>query len=80
MRRRTKLLTLALRLLSAGTLCAQGAVATAPSDYLYLWSGSADSTQPDFLAVIDARAGTKDYGRLLTTLPRSARSSATSPA
>jgi hypothetical protein len=68
MRRRTILLALALCTLTAGTLRAQNAMATASSDYLYLWSGSADSTQPDFLAVIDARAGTKDYGRLVSTL------------
>jgi hypothetical protein len=69
MRRRTELLTLALCVLAASSLRAQNAVAKAASDYLYLWSGSADSTQPDFLAVIDARAGTKDYGRLVATLP-----------
>jgi hypothetical protein len=39
------------------------------SEYLYLWTGSADSTQPDFLAVIDARAGTAGYGKLVTTVP-----------
>ena len=69
MRRRTELLALALCVLAAGTLRAQNAMAKRSSDYLYLWSGSADSTQPDFLAVIDARAGTKGYGRLVATLP-----------
>ncbi len=38
------------------------------SDYLYLWTGSADSTAPDFLAVLDVRADTGRYGALVTTL------------
>lgn len=38
-------------------------------DYLYLWTASADSTQPDFLAVLDVTAGdTGRYGELVTTL------------
>jgi hypothetical protein len=36
------------------------------SDYLYLWTASADSTQPDFLAVMDARAGTP-HGAVFST-------------
>jgi hypothetical protein len=39
------------------------------SDYLYLWTGSADSTAPDFLAVLDVRPDTGRYGALVTTLP-----------
>jgi hypothetical protein len=39
------------------------------ADYLYLWTGSADSTQPDFLAVLDVTADSARYGRLVTTLP-----------
>ncbi len=44
---------------------------TASSDYLYVWSGSIDSSGPDFLAVFDVRdAGTGDrYGALVATLP-----------
>jgi hypothetical protein len=38
------------------------------SDLLYLWTASADSTQPDFLAVVDARPEAKTYGRVITTL------------
>lgn len=34
-------------------------------EYLYLWTASADSTQPDFLAVLDV----SDSVRLVTTLP-----------
>ena len=41
----------------------------ASSDYLYLWSGSADSTQPDFLAVLDVRPAAKGYGKLVATVP-----------
>jgi hypothetical protein len=46
--------------------------ATAARDYLYLWTASADTTQPDFLAVVDVTAADNDtarYGRLVTTLP-----------
>ena len=45
------------------------AQAKASSDYLYVWTGSADSTQPDFLAVFDARPTSATYGRLITTVP-----------
>src|SRR5919112_5671134 len=41
----------------------------ASSDFLYLWSGSADSTQPDFLAVLDARPAANGYGRIVATVP-----------
>ena len=37
--------------------------------YLYLWTGSADSTQPDFLAVLEVTEDSARYGRLVTTLP-----------
>jgi hypothetical protein len=53
-------------LLAASALHAQTAK---PSEYLYLWTGSADSTKPDFLAVLDARAASPSYGRLLATVP-----------
>ena len=38
-------------------------------DYLYLWTASIDSTQPDFLAVLDVTEDSGRYGRLVTTLP-----------
>ena len=53
----------------AGSAQPLQAQARASSDYLYLWSGSADSTQPDFLAVLDARPAARTYGRLVTTVP-----------
>ena len=39
------------------------------SDYLYVWTGSSDTTQPDFLAVFDVRPTADRYGRLVTTVP-----------
>ncbi|MEP6620957.1 MAG: hypothetical protein ABJE47_16650 [bacterium] len=43
----------------------------ASSDYLYLWTSSADSSGPDFLAVYDIRdkKGSDHYGSLVTTFP-----------
>jgi hypothetical protein len=42
---------------------------SADADYLYLWTASADSTQSDFLAVLDVSQDSTRYGRLVTTLP-----------
>lgn len=50
---------------------ASSATTSAAREYLYLWTASADTTQPDFLAVVDVTAGENDtarYGRLVTTL------------
>ena len=67
----TRLATLVL--LGALIACAPRADSPAPvREYLYLWTASADTTQPDFLAVVDVTASTSDtgpYGRLVTTLP-----------
>jgi hypothetical protein len=41
----------------------------AAAEYLYLWTASADSSQPDFLAVLDVTEQSDRYGRLVTTLP-----------
>ncbi len=50
--------------------CAPRADRTPPArDYLYLWTASADTTQPDFLAVLDVTEDSGRYGRLVTTLP-----------
>ena len=38
-------------------------------EYLFLWTGSADSTQADFLAVLDVTEDSVQYGSLVTTLP-----------
>lgn len=42
---------------------------TTSSSYLYLWTASADTTRPDFLAVLDVRPTSGSYGRLVTTVP-----------
>lgn len=39
-----------------------------PRQYLYLWTASSDTTQPDFLAVLDVTDDSSRYGRLVTTL------------
>jgi len=43
--------------------------ASATPQYLYLWTASADASQPDFLAVLDITESDGRYGRLVTTLP-----------
>src|SRR5258706_14561545 len=48
---------------------ALGAQVRASSAYLYVWTASSDTTQPDFLAVFDVRPGSGRYGRLVTTVP-----------
>lgn len=68
-----------LRLTAFLLATACGAPAPTPSppaspaaQYLYLWTASTDSTQPDFLAVLDVTTTPGDtarYGRLVTTLP-----------
>lgn len=45
------------------------AQAKASSDYLYVWTGSSDTTQSDFLAVLDVRPTSGSYGRLVATVP-----------
>jgi len=56
-------------LLLALAACTGRAERAAPRQYLYVWTGSADSTQPDFLAVLDVTEDSVRYGRLVTTLP-----------
>lgn len=36
-------------------------------DYLYAWTGSEDKTNPDFIAVIDARPDSHLYGQVIST-------------
>lgn len=38
-------------------------------DYLALWTASADSTQPDFLAVLDVTPGGERYGDVVASVP-----------
>ena len=51
--------------------CSQSGLALpAPTaQHLFLWTASADATQPDFLAVLDVTERSDRYGRLVTTLP-----------
>jgi len=42
--------------------------AGAASKFLYVWAGDADRKESDFLAVIDAERGSRDYGRVMATL------------
>ena len=56
-----------LVLLACGPAPAQQRASAA--EYLYLWTASADSAQPDFLAVLDVTEQPGRYGRLVTTLP-----------
>lgn len=61
-----------LACLTLGAVACAGAQAALParaSDYLYLWTASADTTQPDFLAVIDVRPTGARYGRVVATVP-----------
>ncbi len=74
MLRHRLLLSIAAPLLAACAASSSSKIApasTAPSDYLYLWASSADTTSPDFLAVYDVRDNPKadHYGTLVTTLP-----------
>ena len=48
------------------TLSAQ---AKRSSDFLYVWTASQDTTQPDFLAVFDVWPASPRYGTLVTTVP-----------
>ena len=54
-------------LLACGPAPAQQRASAA--EYLYLWTASADSAQPDFLAVLDVTEQPGRYGQLVTTLP-----------
>ena len=60
----------ALAIVALAALAAVGPWSAAPSapQYLYLWTASADSTQPDFLAVLDVSEDSSSV-RLVTTLP-----------
>jgi hypothetical protein len=59
-----------LVLLACLAACAveEAGTGSAARDYLYLWTAAADSTQPDFLAVLDVTEDSTRYGRLVTTL------------
>lgn len=54
--------------LCALVACGPRADAPPAKEYVYLWTASADTTQPDFLAVLDVTEDSARYGRLVTTL------------
>src|SRR5437868_14398753 len=56
-------------LLLCGGASALAAQAKRSSEFLYVWTGSQDTTQADFLAVFDVRPASGRYGRLVTTVP-----------
>ena len=58
----------ALWLLS-NSLCIAAEPASGATQYLYLWTASADKSQPDFLDVLDVTERDGRYGRLVTTVP-----------
>lgn len=62
-----RILRSSLLVLSAAS-CAISA-RTPERDHLALWVASADSTQPDFLAVLDVTPGGERYGDVVATLP-----------
>jgi hypothetical protein len=45
------------------------AQAKGSSDFLYVWTASLDTTQPDFLVVFDVRPAPGRYGRIVATVP-----------
>ncbi len=65
----SRLVRSALALVATVSLAAVGvASGGSAAEYLYLWTASADTTQPDFLAVLDV-SESAGAGRLVTTLP-----------
>ncbi len=61
-------LLLSIALAAACTRAPGVPPAIADSRYLYLWTAAADSTQPDFLAVLDVQPGTDRYGTLVASV------------
>lgn len=59
---------MALAALAACTFLPPASAGESPQ-YLFLWTASADKTQPDFLAVLDVTENDDRYGRLVATLP-----------
>lgn len=66
---RTVCLIGAAALIIPASLDAQGATSLPSSNYLYLWTASADSTKPDFLAVVDVRPAAGTYGKIIGSVP-----------
>lgn len=62
----------ALVMLTAAGACRSASdspAAPARDGLLYVWAGDTDEADPDFLAVIDARPDSPDYGKVIATEP-----------
>jgi hypothetical protein len=55
-------------LLSGAAAIARPQAASKPSHYLFAWARSADTSQPDFLAVIDAWPSSPTYGHVIDSV------------
>jgi hypothetical protein len=60
---------LAVLILFGATAKGQNYSPISSSPYLFVWAGDADRKESDFLSVIDVRPKSKQYGRIITTLP-----------
>lgn len=56
-------------LLACGRADRPAAAPETPREYLYLWTGAADSTEADFLAVLDITDDSLGNGRVVSTTP-----------
>jgi hypothetical protein len=65
----TTRLFLALPVLACAAPQTDSRAPSGGSEFLYLWTAAADSSAPDYLAVVDVRPDTGRYGRLVSTLP-----------
>ena len=70
---KNQLLLLLVILLSLAVTPADAQGSSAPSPYLFVWSGDGDRKDSDFLAVIDARPSSASYGEVIATVPVGAK-------
>src|SRR3989304_9047268 len=63
----TKVFLLSCLLLSPSYL-PNISLATQDEKYLFVWAGHQNRELPDFLAVVDFDLGSKDYGKIITTV------------
>lgn len=64
--RRLVLFSLFLSILTF--VCASAQSGSKPSPYLFVWARSADTSQPDFLAVVDSLPTSPTYGRVIASV------------
>ncbi|MBI4548995.1 MAG: hypothetical protein HY707_13510 [Ignavibacteriae bacterium] len=50
-------------------LCLPSGIIAQESKYLFIWAGHQDRQAPDFLSVVDFDQTSKDYGKVMTTVP-----------